>query len=61
MFKFVYPKVVRFGNIKENDFTMTVNLNIDKMVNEMIKKIVENYIKSNQISEKERRKKLTNW
>lgn len=61
MFKFVYPKVVRFGNIKENDFTMTVNLNIDKMVNEMIKKIVENYIKSNQISEKERKKKLTNW
>jgi hypothetical protein len=59
--KFVYPKVVKFGNLKENDFTMTVNLNIGKKVNEMIKGIVENYIKSNQISEKERRKKLRNW
>ena len=61
MCKFVYPKVVKFGNLKENDFTMTVNLNIGKKVNEMIKGIVENYIKSNQISEKERRKKLRNW
>jgi hypothetical protein len=47
---------VKFGYIKENDFTMTLNLNTDKLVNEMIKGVVENDINSPQISEKTSRK-----
>ena len=59
--KFVYPEVVKLDSrkangfeLKENDFTMTLNLNKDKRINEMIQGIVEKNIKS-QISEKGRR------
>ena len=62
--KFVYPEVVRLDSrkengfeFKENDFTMTLNLNKDKKINEMIQGIVERNIKS-QISEKGRREEL---
>jgi hypothetical protein len=41
--------------LKDNDFQMTLNHNIDKNINEMIKEIVEKDIKS-QISEKGSRK-----
>ena len=43
MGKFVYPEVVKLDSrkangfeFKENDFTMTLNLNKDKKINEMI-------------------------
>ena len=59
--KFVYPEVVKLDSskangfeFKQNDFTMTLNLNKDKKINEMIQGIVERNIKS-QISEKGRR------
>jgi hypothetical protein len=59
--KFVYPEIVKLDSrkangfeFKENDFTMTLNLNKDKKINEMIQGIVERNIKS-QISERGRR------
>lgn len=59
--KFVYPEFVKLDSsklggfhFKENDFTMTLNLNKDKKINEMIQGIVERNIK-NQISEEGRR------
>jgi hypothetical protein len=62
--KLVYPEVVKLDSrkangfeFKENDFTMTLNLNKDKKINEMIQGIVERNIKS-QISEKGRREEL---
>ena len=62
MCKFVYPKVVKLDTmyfkgfkLKENDFTMTLNLNPDNKVNNMIIGFVEKDIIS-QISEKGRRK-----
>lgn len=59
--KFVYPEIVKLDSrtqkgfeFKENDFTMTLNLNKDKKINEMIHGIVERSIKS-QMSERGRR------
>ncbi len=56
MGKFVYPELVKLDKnmpngfeLNENDFTLTLNLNKDKRVNDMIQKIIEQDIKKEQI------------